>query len=140
MDEFEVTAKNVSLLRGSLLIEEIRTDVQQRETFPVLINKKVAHFHDVQGGYDESTGCHVVSLIHRVQGDGSPTRTDNEINVEIHGDSKAFSLDVHDRYSFGEYPDADYTLCLQVQDYTITDRSFADEMDAEIDKRETRFE
>lgn len=136
MDNFEVRAKDTSLLESSHIVKELQSDSADMDTFPVLIDGQIGYFHDIDGGFNE---YHVVNLIHRVQGVGSPPTMGNDSTVEIHLDDAFYNLDVIAMYEMGEYPDDDYVLSLKVTDYKIGPYSFSEAMSADIDKRHEEF-
>lgn len=140
MDEFQVAAKDTTVLSTSHLVEEMQAESGDMDDFPVLIGKNVERFHEVSGGYHRDEGYHIVRLEHLVQGDGSPPSEDFAKSVEVHLDESSYYLEVEGGFSYGDYPNEDYVLCLKVTGYVKEPYSFADEMDVAVDKRETRYE
>jgi hypothetical protein len=109
------------------------------EAFPVLIGTNVETFHDIDGGYHRSGGYHIVNLIHFVNNVSSPPSHINAKNIELHLDQLCLTLATDSRVELGDYPDEDYVLSLQVTDYQSSKYTFADELQQNIDKRETEF-
>lgn len=136
MEEFQVAAAQTDVLSASHLVEEMIEDAQNLDIFPVLIGQNVAYFHDIEGGYNRDGGYHVLSLVHEVQGERSPSSHDYAKAVEVHLDDSAYYLEIDGVYSFGEYPDEDYTLCLKVTGYNQLPYTFSDQLQRNIDKRE----
>lgn len=139
MDEFHISSSESDVLVNSHLVAELHTEVSEMELFPVLLGTHVAEFHNVDGGYHKSKGFHVLNLIHEVQGHGSPFHGDvYQSEVEIHADGY-WNLDVEGIREYGDYPDEDYVLSLEVTDYRSGPYSFAEELQMDIDKRETEY-
>jgi hypothetical protein len=142
MDSFEVVAADVELLDSSHLVEEMGAATSSVDVFTVLLGNSVARFHDVDGGYHRSGGYHVVNLIHRVQGRGSPPPSHEPVgaHAEAHIGDTYFYLEVGGEYNLGAYPDDDYVCSLQVTGYEQGPYSFADELMQNIDKRHQEYE
>lgn len=141
MDSFRVKAKDTSVLAKSHLVEELREELYDvEESFPVLIGSEVAHFHDIDGGFDRGAGYHIVNLIHRVQGVGSPSNKKYSDTIEIHLNEWFYNLEVEDIWLMDEYPDDDFVLSLKVEDYQMAQYSFSEALTADIDKREQEFD
>lgn len=136
-DSFSVAATDTEILDSSHLVAELQEECRSVDSFPVLLGRNVATFHDVEGGYHRSEGYHVVNLIHEVQGDGSPPSDVRHSEVELHLD-KYWYLEVED---VREYTGAneDYVLSLQVTGYRGGPYSFSDELQEDVDKRETEY-
>lgn len=129
--------------RKSLLVQNMRAESREMETFPVLIGDEVAYFHSVNGHYDSTHKRDVVELIHRVQGHGSPNRINTDElshNVEVHLANDFYNLDVSSFDLTDEYPDKDYCLELRVESHERGPYSFSEALSANVDKRETRYE
>lgn len=138
MDPFEVTSKDAEVLRSSHLAGEMEREAIGRDVFPVLIGSHIAHFHDVEGGYNRSEGYHVINLTHRVQGPKNPPNNTYSEEMEVHLDNY-FHLEVEDVREFDDYPNEDYVLSLQVTGYMKGPYSFSEEMSERIDGRETEY-
>lgn len=139
-DSFQVAAESNEILAASHLVEEMKHFSEEMDMFPVLIGEFVGYFHDVQGGYHRSEGYHVVNLIHEVQGPDSPPNKTYAEQVEIHLDDQYFFFEVEDVWEFGDYPDEDYTLSLKVTGYRQGPYAFSEQLQTDVDKRETEFE
>jgi hypothetical protein len=139
-DSFQVAAESNEILAASHLVEEMKHCSEQMEMFPVLIDDFVGYFHDVQGGYHRSENYHVVNLIHEVQGPDSPPNKTHAEWVEVHMNDCYFYLEVEAVWEFGDYPDEDYTLSLKVTGYRDGSYAFSEELQTEVDKRETEHE
>lgn len=136
-DSFQVAASETEVLGPSHLVSEMKHLSDDMEMFPVLIGDFVAYFHTVDGGYHRSEGYHVVNLIHEVQGpDSPPNKTDSKA-IEAHLDDLYISFEVDATWEFGDYPDEDYVLSLQVTGYESGPYSFSEQLTQEVDKRET---
>jgi hypothetical protein len=145
MDSFQVKAKQTGVLETSHLVNELETEAREMEMFPVLIGTQVGYFHDVDGGFSSAEngsphdGYHVVNLIHRVQGPDSPPNKTYSDSVEIHMDDWFYNLTVEDVLTYGDYPDEDFVLSLQVTDYMTGPETFSEALTEAIDKREQEF-
>jgi hypothetical protein len=154
MDSFRVRAKDTSVLKRSHLVEELQSGADEMEMFPVLIGGQIGYFHDVDGGFSQSSNTaennyHIVNLIHRVQGPDSPPNKIYSDTMEAHLADGFYQLDVADvtkltQVASGlseeqEYPDGDFVLSLKVTDYQMGPYSFSEAMSADIDKREQEF-
>lgn len=138
MDRFQVVAEDTTVLDKSHIVEEMKDSAFGVDVFPVLIGEQIGKFHDVDGGYDREQGCHIVNLIHRVQGLGSPPRKKYSDTIEIHLDDYYF-LEVADVWQYGDYPSDDYTLSLRVTGYQHGPYAFSEALSEDIDKREQEF-
>lgn len=126
----------------SLLVANMSVEAGRMEQFPVLIGDEIAYFHSIEGEYDERNQEHVVNFIHEVQGVGSPNHIDPDQashNFEPHLDN-FYNLDVSAVTVEDTYPDSDYVLSVRVEDYMSGEFSFSEELTADIDNRETRYE
>lgn len=139
MDRFQVRAKDTSLLSESHLVAELQQNAEDMDLFPVLIGEHVAYFHEVDGGYDEDEGRHIVNLIHAVQGPDSPPNTWYSTSVEAHLGDVFINMDVEDVWQFGDYPDEDFTVSYKVEDYRMGPQTFTDALREDIDKREQEY-
>lgn len=139
-DSFQVAAQSGEVLAQSHLAEEMRHHANGEELFPVLLGEQVEYFHDVGGGYHRSEGYHVINLIHRIQGPESPPSNPSTDSIEAHIGDSYFYLESEDEWSFGDYPDEDYTLSLKVTGYQEGPYAFTEELQTEVDKRETDYE
>lgn len=145
MDSFQVKAKQTGVLETSHLVNELETEAREMEMFPVLIGTQVGYFHDVDGGYSSAINgspqenYHVVNLIHRVQGPDSPMNKTYADTIEIHMDDQFYNLEVDDVFTYGDYPDEDFVLSLQVTDYMTGPETFSEALTENIDKREQEF-
>lgn len=144
-DRFQVAAESEELLATSYLIEEMKHFSGEMDVFPVLIGDFVAYFHDVSGGYHRSGGYNVVNLIHKVQGQNSPPSKTYADQVEVHFDGQYFFFEVEDVWEFSDaegrdYPDANYVLSLKVIDYRQGPYAFSEQLQTEVDKRETEYQ
>lgn len=137
-DSFSVAATDTEILDSSHLVAELQEECRSVDSFPVLLGRNVATFHDVEGGYHRSEGYHVVNLIHEVQGDDSPPSDVYHPEVEIHLDG-FWCLEVEDVREYGNYPEENYVLSLQVTGYQGGPYSFSDELQEDVDKRETEY-
>lgn len=124
--------------KNSMLVANLRAECDDAEQFPVLIGDEVAYFHEVDGGYSERLSADVVTLIHRVQGHGSPQRASHADTIEIHLDDY-YQLSVNERRTVDEYPDRDYQVSLIVDSYMRGPYSFSEAMSADIDRRHGRY-
>ena len=140
MDRFKVGAKDSEVLVKSHIVEEMKPQASEMVEFPVLLGSHVANFHSVDGGYHRHNGYHIIKLIHEVQGPGSPFGGDvRHANIEIHLDDY-FWLEVADITEFDErYPKDDYVLMLKVTGYEHGPYAFSDELQSEVDNRETEY-
>lgn len=142
MDRFSVSVSESEVLRQSHLVSELQAGAEEMVSFPALVGEHVAMFHDVDGGYHESDDYHLVNLIHKPQGLGSP-RVEfhgKRSSVELHLDDKFWQLGVSGFKTYDEgYPDEDFVLSLEVDNYRSGPHSFSDELKTDIDKRETQF-
>jgi hypothetical protein len=136
-DQFEVPIESVDVLSDDVLTSNMSEDVSTMDTVPVLFDKDVHYFHDVEGGYSRDGGVHYVTLIHRVQGDGSPPDNPSARRVEVHTDGSYYNLSVEDVvYWDSEYPDDDYAVTLVVSEVQSGPYSFAEHLcDGSIDYR-----
>lgn len=156
-DSFQVAAESNEILAASHLVEEMKHFSEEMEMFPVLIGEFVGYFHSVQGGYSravsgsdtdsghpgpafEGEGYHVVNLIHEVHGPDSPPNKTYAEQVEVHLDDQYFFFEVEDVWEFGDYPDEDYVLSLKVTGYRQGPFAFSEQLQTEVDKRETEYE
>lgn len=150
MDSFQVSAQDTSVLATSHLVEEVQQElVDTGEMFPVLIGGQIGYFHDIDGGYHRGEGCHVVNLIHRVQGPDSPPNKIYSDSIELHLNEWYYNLSVADVWQMTQtpsglqdgdsYPDGDFVLSLKVTDYQMGPYSFSEALSADIDKREQEF-
>lgn len=139
MEKFAVSAVDSEILDASHLVTEMREDSEMLESFPVLLGENVATFHDIDGGYHNNNGYHVVNLIHTVQGDGSPPSDVRHDEVEAHLDGRYYYLEVSGVTEYQQYPQEDYFLSLHVTGYERGPYSFSDELQKEVDKRETEY-
>lgn len=139
-DEFEVPIKSVSQLSPSVLVENMSDEMSETSKTPVLFGNSVRHVHDVEGGYDHDSGQQVVTLFHRVQGEGTRPDSPTSPSVEVHTSESFYTLSVEDRDEWRpDYPQEDYALTLYVSGYQRGPYTFRDELLASIDKRETEF-
>lgn len=138
MDEFVVDSESV-VLEESHLVNELRHDTESLDLFEVLIGKNITHFHEVSGGFDPEMEYHVVHLIHRVQGDGSPPSIKFARNVEVHGATRSFRMHVLSVDSMDSYPEHDYVLTLHVDTYSENEYTMSD-IEPTTDKRPERRE
>lgn len=138
-DEFAVSAKDTEVLDKSHLTQEMSNVARYMETFPVLLDDIVAHFHNIDGGYHRSEGYHVINFIHEVQGPGSPNMKSDVDTIEAHIDDIYFWLEVADTWTFGEYPDEAYVLSAQVTGYQSGPYSFSQELSEDVDKRAEEY-
>lgn len=138
-DSFEVAAESAEVLDTSHLVQEIKNAIKDDELFPVLIDDFVAYFHDVDGGYARESGYHVVNLIHQVQGPESPPNKTDSTTIEAHVDGMYINFEVEHIRKFGDYPDEDFVLSLQVTGYESGPFSFNEQLTADIDKRECEY-
>jgi hypothetical protein len=130
----------MSLLSPSVLIENMSDEMADSDKTPVLFGDTVRHVHDVQGGYDHDSGQQVVTLIHRVQGEGTRPDAPTSPSVEVHTSESFYTLSVEDRHEWGsDYPDEDYALTLYVSGYQSGPYTFHDELLSDIDGREQEF-
>jgi hypothetical protein len=140
-DQFDVPVSSAVKLDRSHLVDGIQFKCEGRETFSALLDKNVATFHEVSGGWNPDDEYHVINLIHTVQGSGSPTTGTSPDVGELHIGDDFFWLDVLDSREYNDYPDDSYILSLHVSDYEMgEDLGFGAELTAPIDRRETRFE
>lgn len=139
-DSFEVAVKSGEVLETSHLVEELQHHSSEMELFPVLIGTHVGYFHDVGGGYHRNEGCHIVNLIHEVQGPESPPNKTRAAEIETHLDGRYFYFEVEDVAEYGDYPDEEYTLSLKVTGYRDGPYAFSDVLKEDCDKRETEHE
>lgn len=126
--------------RTSALVANMRFEADPMDVFPVLIGDEVAHFHDVRGGIDNASDKHVVNLIHRVQGPGSPDRVGFGDTIEVHLSDRYYHLDVKGTRTVDNYPDDDYVLSILVKQHFFGPETFNDKLTMDIDKRKTRYE
>ena len=127
----------------SVLVNNMRSEASEMETFPVLFGNEVAYFHHIDGGYNSSRNFDVVNLVHEVQGYGSPYRVGSDQlshEIEAHLSDSYYYLDINGIQINDEYPDEDYVVSLKVQNYKQGPESFSEELTADIDRRETRYE
>jgi hypothetical protein len=147
MDSFHVRAEDTSSLSTSHIVQELQQESADMDEFPALIgSSQIGYFHDIDGGYshgvsgsDSNSGYHVVNLIHRVQGHGSPPNKTYAKSVELHLDDWYYNLTVVDAHTMSEYPDDDFVLSLKVTDYMMGRQSFSEALSADIDRREQEF-
>jgi|APHM01.1.fsa_nt_gi hypothetical protein len=138
--EFEVPIQSVSHISQAALTNNISQDVSDCPVVPVIFDDDVYHFHDVEGGYDVDGEAHVVTLIHRVQGDGSPPNDPVAKTVEIHAPEMFYTLSIRDITHWdNDYPNDDYALTLFVESYQSGPYTFHEELLLDIDKREQEF-
>lgn len=124
----------------SILVENMKAEVETMDTFPVLFGDEIAWFHSVSGGYDRDRGYDVVNLHHEVQGVGSPTNLNFDRNtIEAHLRENYYNLEVTTIRKSGDYPDEDRVLSLRVTDYMAGPRSFSEAMSVDVDRRHERF-
>jgi len=135
MNTFNVDGK-------SALVSNMAVEATEMEEFPVLIGTEIAYFHRVGGGYDSKRGVNVVNFIHEIQGNGSPNHIDpdqSSHNFEAHLDNY-YNLNVSTiRSNPDEYPDENYIVSVRVDNFMSGEYSFSEELNADIDKRPTRF-
>lgn len=132
MNEFEYTG-------ASALVENMRYEAESMDEFPVLIGNEIAHFHEVDGGYNRVDGIDIVELIHRVQGHGSPSRVGLASTVEAHLSDNYYYLTVDSFERRDEYPDEDYVLAMAVEDYQFDGYSFSKAMREDVDRRDVEY-
>ena len=150
---FQVAAKDTELLGVSHLAEEMKTYADEVELFPVLIDRQIAYFHKIDGGYHRQEGYHVINLIHTVQGSESPPNKIYDETIEAHIGDRYFFLEVEDVWEMkgaygGDDPvqkagtyDDNYILSLKVTGYRDGPYAFSEELQSsEVDKRETEYE
>jgi|APHM01.1.fsa_nt_gi hypothetical protein len=139
--DFEVPVSSLGIVSPDVLTGNIEQDVEDCEQFPVLFDGNVTHYHDAEGGYLHQEGVHLVTLIHRVQGKGSPAfREPMAESVEIHAPESVYTLSVTDMTHWDRnYPEEDYAVTLFVDEFRQDKYTFHDELLTEIDKREQEF-
>lgn len=137
--EFEVPVESVDVLSADALTSNMSEEVTELERVPVLFDKDVHYFHDVEGGYSRDNDVHFVTLIHRVQGVGSPPDKPSGKSVEVHTDESYYRLSVEGvTYWDEDYPEYDYAVTLEVSSYQTGPYTFAENLtDENIDRRET---
>lgn len=128
-------------LDRSHLVAEMKASCSEMRTFPVIISDRVSYFHDVSGGYNREEGHHVVNLIHEVQGPNTPPSEFYAPHIEAHMDDAYYYLTVKDVQpdNTDSYPESDFMLSVHVIDYQTGKYTFADELQAPVDKRETEY-
>jgi hypothetical protein len=138
-DQFEVPVESADMLSADALTSNMAVEVTELDRVPVLFGDDVYYFHDVEGGYSRDSGTHFVTLIHRVQGDGTPPDNPSARSVEVHTDKAYYTLSAEDATYWDEdYPDDDYAITLEVSSYQTGPYSFAENLtDDSIDERET---
>jgi len=138
-DQFEVPVDSADILSDDVLTSNIAAEISELDRVPVLFGTDIHYFHDVEGGYSRDSDTHFVTLIHRVQGDGSPPDNPSARDVEIHTNESYYTLSVEDATYWDEaYPDDDYAITLTVSSYQSGPYTFADNLTAELsDRRET---
>lgn len=134
MDKFNVSVGSCDLLRSSHLVSEMRTELEGTETFPVLVNSSVEKFDDIDGGYVEDSGYHLVRLTN-----GSLSNISNftEGDYELHLNDTIWSLNVTDACVVES--DNEALVYLHVDGYDSYPYTFKDELKEDIDKRETAY-
>jgi len=141
-DQFEVPVESADVLSPDALTSNISTEAQEMDRVPVLFDTDVHYFHDVEGGYSRESGHHFVTLIHRVQGVGSPPDNPSARSVEVHTSESYYRLSVQDAtYWDDDYPEEDYAVTLEASSYQTGPYSFAESLNDEtIDGREEEIE
>jgi len=138
--EFDVPLHSADRLYTDVLSENLKEDSKDDDIIPVLFGGALYHFHSITGGYDKENGEHIVSLIHEVQGDGSPPNDPSHTNVEVHTSNKYYRMKAVDITHWDrEYPEESYVLTLHISDYRSGPESFRHELLMDIDKREQEF-
>lgn len=139
--DFEVPVQSIDMVSPDVLTANIEQDVSDCEIVPVLFDGSVMRYHDMEGGYLHDDGLHLVTLIHRVQGKGSPNFREPMANsVEIHASESVYTLTIEDMiYWDRDYPENDYAVTLFVSDFEQDEYTFHDELLTEIDGREQEF-
>ena len=143
--EFDVPTSDTRVAKRSHLGEELQNsfqNVDNHEKVPCLFDDSVCMFHDVEGRTLFPGGTDVVKLVHTVQGHGSPPDNPVAESIEVHAPNTVYTLTADDLYYYDEsYPDDEYSILVELEDYMISDYSFHDELlDESVDKRETEFE
>lgn len=137
-EQFEVPVESADVISADALTTNMATEVTEMNRVPVLFGKNVYYFHDIEGGYSRDSDTHYVTLIHRVQGSGSPPDNPSNRSVEVHTEKAYYTLSVEDAtYWDDTYPDDDYAMTLEVSSYQKGPYSFAEHLtDDSVDKRE----
>lgn len=123
-------------LQESHLVQELQQRSEDLEKIPVLIGNEVWKVYEVDGGYSPDSDMHIVELIVPLQKPGGPPPSTQSGKHEIHVEGAAFWMDVVEAV---EVDGDDDSLRLAVETYTQEPFSFADELNTDVDKRETEF-
>lgn len=115
-------------LRESHLVQELKNRSDELEAIPVLIGSNFWEIDDIGGGYSGESDTLILELY-----GGSPPSSESD-KYEIHVEGAAFWLNIE------ETVEIDDGLRLVVDGYFEEPFSFADELNEDVDKRETRFE
>lgn len=138
--DFEVRVQSASPLTPTALSANLSVECEEIDIIPVLFGDEVYRFHDIEGGYDKESDEHVITLIHRVQGDGSPPDDPIAKSVEVHTGESFYNFSLNDITHWNQgYPDDDYALTLFVDKYQQGEYTFRDALLADIDGREQEF-
>lgn len=139
-EEFDVPVNSATVVRPHVVVENMSAEMASDEQTPVLFDTNVHHFHDVGGGYIREDDEYAVTLIHRVQGDGSPPNSPKPQTVEVHTPDSYYMFEITDVSEWDmDYPDEEYVLTLYADEYVSGKHTFHDELLLDIDKREQEF-
>ena len=139
-DSFEVPVANSSILRDASPVVNISQQIADLDRYPVIVGSDVVYFHDITGGYDPDSNEYIISLVHTVQGIGSPPDNPRSSRVEVHTSNRYYMFDVTDiDYYDDEYPNSAYQMVIHADNYRSGPFSFQEALTTDIDRRETEY-